>query len=82
VIPPAVVERYREKIERMADDIKVIMQQEKEERLVCDVMPTGGKAVHMYMAPQCLCWACAGEAKHQCPVDAFRRVDFILSRSC
>jgi hypothetical protein len=43
VIPPAVVERYREKIERMADDIKVIMQQEKEERLVCDVMPPGGE---------------------------------------
>lgn len=35
VVPPGIIERYREKIESMASDIKAIVQQEKEERMVC-----------------------------------------------
>lgn len=35
VVPPGIIERYREKIESMASDIKSIVQQEKEERMVC-----------------------------------------------
>lgn len=46
------VERYREKIERMADDIKIIMQQEKEERLVCHCCAS--RAAHAIWVTECV----------------------------
>ena len=59
VVPPGVIERYREKIESMADDVKSIMEQEKAERLVCIW------ACLVSLCVCCVCGVCVCEGEYQ-----------------